>query len=151
MSFASFDYSKKLTLLNSNVANATATVASQTDELAKLNTITGYDAILAPQKLVLQRSIDFMNENITAWNNVIAEINRVLTLSDADHAKLYSLYQLSGESQDQWMSKMLFNTTEILETGSPILVDNSLDNNCKCMIAKIILQKININRNANMI
>jgi len=151
MSFASFDYSTRLTNFNNRVTAATATVLAQTNELATLNGITGYDALLAPQKLALQRGIDFNNENIASWNSVIAEINLVLALSDADKAKLYSLYQLSGDSQDYWMSKMLFNTTSLLAEGSPILADNALDNNCKCMLLKIISQKTITNPNVYLI
>lgn len=151
MSFASFDYSRNLTFLNNSVTSATATVTTQTASLAALNAISGYDVLLAPEKVALQRTIDFNNENITTWNSVIAEINRVLALSDADKAKLYSLYQLSGESQDRWMAKMLFNTTELLAAGSPVLDDSALDNPCKCMVVKIIAQKTPVNRNVRLI
>jgi hypothetical protein len=144
MSFASFDYSTNLTYLNNNVTESTANVATHTASLAALNAISGYDTLLAPEKNSLQRSIDFNNDNITSWNNVIAEITRVLALSDADKAKLYSLYQLSEESQERWMSRMLFNTTALLEAGSPVLVDNALDNACKCMLVKVIAQQMPI-------
>lgn len=148
MSFADFDYSQKVTQITSQRDNTVAHIAALNAEIESLQAVSAtYSAITAPSIATATQQIVYHGQNVTAWNNILAEITRIQALSSEDKAILYQLYVCSSEQLARWMCHMLFNTTEMIANTASILADTELTSDKCMMLMKLVLQKIHVSVN----
>jgi len=145
-SFAIFDYSAVVDFANKR---KTAADAANATSQAELDSLTKGDQTLPAgvREQTLKALIAFHSEEHRSYDSLIAEITAVNSLSDENKQALYSLYRLSGVLKNDWMTKMLFNTSEMLKS----LPDSSLATPQKEYVAKSIYQSCVINKAARLV
>lgn len=146
MSFDStFDYTGSITFINNRTDTINVEISTITTKLADLaNVDSAFDYLVNPEITTLNNTKNIYDNVVTNLQSLKGEIQIVTDLSSADKANLYSFYIASvGESKKQWMARLVYNTTGLVENVGNVLVGNlsTIESN---LMAQLVCQKFPI-------
>jgi hypothetical protein len=143
MSFADFDYSSTVTAIAADIV----TVQTQKDavdaEIACCSGATGYVDLLAPKSATLVAQQNRLAQQLVDLTAADAAITATNALSAGNKSDLYAFYLLSGESKSNYMIKLMFNHSAMLDDADMIalLADVTNDAPTKAMIGSLVSAK----------
>lgn len=144
MSFdTTFDFTSYDTVLINGDTKDEATITTIQTEIDLLGGAAGYSSVTASRVAQLTDEVARLNGHITKRAEVKEQIRSIIEKSESEKARLYNFFTLCGDNASNFMVRLLFNFTSMLEDSNVILLESdkvsTLDQ--KNAVAKLIYQQ----------